>query len=71
MKQIKILVVDDIEKSRKLLERIIKKNNDYLIINAENGTKALEKVKRENPDLILLDIVMPDINGFEVAKRLV
>ena len=41
----------------------------YKIINAYNGKEAIEKIKSENPDLILLDLIMPEKNGFEVLEE--
>ncbi len=70
MKNIKILIVDDIEKSRKLLDRILKKFTKFEIIQAESGAKAIEIIKREVPDIILLDIIMPDISGYDVANQI-
>ncbi|MBI5555343.1 MAG: response regulator [Elusimicrobia bacterium] len=65
----KILVVDDEPHVRILLKSRLEANG-YAVVTAYGGTQALEKVKEEKPDLILLDIVMPDLNGYEVAQRL-
>ena len=45
-------------------------NEKFKIVTAGNGTQALEQVKKENPDLVLLDVMMPDISGFEVAQQM-
>lgn len=65
----KILVVDDVI-SNVLLLRVLLNNEKFNVVTAENGVDALEKVYTEKPDLILLDVMMPDISGFEVASRL-
>ena len=63
-----ILVVDDEAWNRTLVEAILS-DNDYRVIEAENGPEALERVAQELPDLILLDIMMPGIDGLEVLRR--
>ena len=65
----KILIIEDEE----LLYNILKKKLElegYEVSIAENGGEGLEKVKKINPDLILLDIVMPEKGGFEVMEEL-
>jgi len=65
----KILVVDDNGFMRKLLETRLKANN-YQPILAEGAEEALEKIQHEKPDLILLDVGMPGMNGFQFAKKI-
>ena len=65
----KILVVDDVQSNVLLLKALLGREG-FNIIYAMNGTEALEKVKSESPDLVLLDVMMPDMDGFEVAGRL-
>ena len=65
----KILVVDDVQSNVLLLKALLGREG-FGIEYAMNGTEALEKVKSEHPDLILLDVMMPDMDGFEVAGRL-
>jgi len=65
----KILIVDDEARNRKLLTRILKHGN-YEIFQASNGKEALERVHTCKPDIILLDIIMPEMDGFEVTRRL-
>ena len=65
----KILVVDD-DSALAATIKIALEQASYKVLVAENGTKGLEMARRELPDLILLDIVMPDINGIEVLKIL-
>jgi two-component system, sensor histidine kinase and response regulator len=64
-----ILVVDDNPANLKVLGTILKTNGLSPAI-AQSGANALKSIKRKQPDLILLDIMMPDMDGFEVCKRL-
>jgi CheY-like chemotaxis protein len=65
----KVLVVDDTPRNIQLLDAILSPRG-YTVIAASSGTEALEKVRSEAPDLVLLDIVMPKMSGYEVAQRL-
>lgn len=65
----KILIVDDIPANLNVLYDTLAKEN-YEVLAAPSGEIALKNAQRANPDLILLDIVMPDINGYEVCRRL-
>lgn len=65
----KILIVEDNQDSRELAVKVLK-NKGYQTIEASDGEEALEKASAEKPDLILLDISIPKIDGYEVAKRL-
>jgi sigma-B regulation protein RsbU (phosphoserine phosphatase) len=65
----RILIVDDEPFNIEYLEQELE-DHDYVTINAENGWVALERVSAEAPDLILLDILMPEMDGFEVLDRL-
>jgi len=67
--KMRILVVDDEAPMLKLLETILKKDG-YDVIKAQNGFDALEIVKTERIDLVISDIKMPKMNGFELLKRL-
>ncbi len=62
----KILIVDDVV-SNVLLLKILLTNEKFQVSTAANGNQCLEKVKTEHPDLILLDVMMPDLSGFDVA----
>jgi sigma-B regulation protein RsbU (phosphoserine phosphatase) len=64
-----ILIVDDIAKNIQVLGSILLKDG-YAISYATNGHQALEMVGTENYDLILLDIMMPELDGFEVCRRI-
>lgn len=65
----KILIADDIKQNVKLL-RVILTASEYDVIEAYDGEEALEKAKGEHPDLILLDIMMPKVTGYEVCQKL-
>lgn len=65
----KILIVDDVM-SNVLLLKVLLTNEKFAIATASNGRQALEQVEKENPDLVLLDVMMPDMSGFEIAQHL-
>lgn len=65
----KVLVVDDNEPNLELLQAYLEEL-ECETIPARSGAEALELVRRERPDLILLDVMMPEMSGFEVCKRL-
>ncbi|MBM4136754.1 MAG: response regulator [Nitrospira sp.] len=65
----KILIVEDNEDSRELVVKVLK-NKGYLTVEAVDGEDAIEKAMAERPDLILMDISIPKIDGYEVTKRL-
>lgn len=65
----KVLIVDDVQSNILLLKALLGKDG-YKIVTAMNGAEALKQVESEMPDLILLDVMMPEMDGFEVAKRL-
>ena len=62
----KILIVDDVV-SNVLLLKILLTKEKFQICTANNGTQCIEQAKKEKPDLILLDVMMPDLNGFDTA----
>ena len=65
----KILIVDDELDTLLQLKRALEME-DFKVIEAQDGIEALEKVRAETPDLILLDLMLPKIQGFEVCQRL-
>ncbi len=69
IKDSKILIVDDNQSNRELLERRLNKYN-FVCIQAAGGLQALDILKNENIDLILLDVLMPDMNGIEVLNEI-
>jgi two-component system cell cycle response regulator len=66
----KILVVDDLPENVFMLQDRLE-HEGYEVVTAYDGNSGIEKAKSELPDLILLDVMMPDINGIEVCKNLV
>lgn len=64
-----ILIIDDEIVSRATLEALLEMP-DYTLVFAENGPQGLEKAETLTPHLVLLDVMMPGMNGFEVCRRL-
>ena len=69
LSQVNILIVEDSPTQTKLL-RLILEENGYLVDSTINGVQALESVRRKKPDLIITDIVMPEMDGFALCKAL-
>jgi signal transduction histidine kinase/DNA-binding response OmpR family regulator len=65
----KILVVDDVPTNRRLLSSVLKASG-HVTLQAENGAAALELIHNERPDLVVTDILMPVMDGFELARRI-
>ena len=68
-KSAKILVVDDDPDMREALQ-IILESAGYIVVMAEDGEQCLSKLKEERPDMLILDLLMPRMDGFEVCKAL-
>jgi twitching motility two-component system response regulator PilH len=64
-----ILVIDDSPTERHVLVDLLTRNG-YQVITAENGEEGIEKAKAEQPDLILMDVVMPGLNGYQATRTL-
>ena len=67
--EIRVLVVEDNETNRYLLRFILEKNG-YEVVEARDGVTGVELAIQEKPDLILMDIQLPDINGLDATKRI-
>jgi two-component system cell cycle response regulator DivK len=65
----KVLYIEDNQSNRLLVLRVLAAEG-HTVLEAENGLEGLEVAQRERPDLILVDISMPDLDGYEVAARL-
>lgn len=65
----RILVVDDDKNTRLLLKAVIQSEN-YQVFTAENGTEALQVMDREHIDLVVLDVMMPEMDGYEFTRTL-
>jgi len=66
---IRVLVVDDEENIREVLTYVLEIYG-FIADTAKDGTEALEKIAREKPDIIILDVIMPRMGGFELCRRL-
>lgn len=65
---IHVLVVDDIQLIRQRLSAILSEHSEFVVVaEASNGGEAIEKAREYQPDVVLLDISMPDLNGLEAA----
>ena len=69
MERKKILLVDD-SSTVLLMEKMILSRSPYDLVTAADGQEGLDKAVAERPDLILLDVIMPRMDGFEVVRRL-
>jgi DNA-binding response OmpR family regulator len=67
--QLKVMLVDDEDSIRKIVEHLVLKEG-YDFCYATDGEKALQMFAREIPDLIILDVMLPEIDGFEVCRRI-
>ncbi len=65
----KILVIEDDQSMQRIYKTKLEQEG-YEVVQALNGEEGIKKTKKENPDLIILDLVLPEINGFEVLKKL-
>jgi two-component system, chemotaxis family, chemotaxis protein CheY len=66
----RILIVDDSETTRRILRAIVHSRNWKVCGEAETGHSGIAKFQELKPDLVLIDLAMPDINGIEAAKRM-
>ena len=69
MKALKVLIVDDSETSRRMLRAVLW-SRQWSVCEAENGRTGIQKFKKLNPDAVVLDLAMPDMDGMETAKRM-
>lgn len=65
-----ILIVDDAAFMRMMIKDILTKNGYNVVGEAENGLKAIEKYNETKPDLILMDITMPEMDGIQALKKI-
>jgi two-component system chemotaxis response regulator CheY len=64
----KILIVDDSMAARMLMKGFFSDENSFMILEAENGERAVDIYKRESPDITFLDLTMPVMDGFEALR---
>jgi threonine synthase len=65
-----VAIVDDSPDARRLIRRILQSQGNFTIHEAESGKQALSLVEKEHPDLIILDLMMPEMDGFAVLDAL-
>ncbi|MDM8533111.1 response regulator [Clostridiaceae bacterium HSG29] len=65
-----ILIVDDAAFMRMMIKDVLTKNNYDVVGEAENGKKGIEKYQELNPELVIMDITMPEVNGIEAVKKI-
>jgi two-component system chemotaxis response regulator CheY len=65
-----ILVVDDAAFMRMMIKDVLSKNGFEICGEAENGARAIEKFKELNPDLVIMDITMPEVDGIQAVKEI-
>jgi threonine synthase len=66
----KIAIVEDTLEARRLIRRILQSQGNFTILEAENGREGLDLIQRELPDLVILDLMMPELDGFSVIEAL-
>jgi threonine synthase len=66
----RVAVVDDSPEARRLIRRILQSQGDFDIFEAVDGREAIELVNRERPDLVILDLMMPEVDGFAVLETI-
>lgn len=67
---LRILIVDDSETTRRILRVIVRSREWTVCGEAENGRSGIRQFQKLRPDLVLIDLAMPDINGIEAARRM-
>lgn len=65
----KILIIEDDDFFRELIRKKLLSSKDFEIIEAVDGEKGVEEMKEKKPDLVLLDLLLPNVDGFEVLSR--
>jgi threonine synthase len=65
-----IAIVDDHPHARRLIRRILQSQGEYTIYEATNGREAIELARKEHPDVMILDLMMPEVDGFSVLDAL-
>ncbi|MDE6873263.1 MAG: response regulator, partial [Lachnospiraceae bacterium] len=70
MEKINVLIVDDNARTVSMLEEIVQADEEMAVIGkAENGLEALEMIKEKEPDVVLLDLIMPKLDGLGVLEK--
>jgi len=66
----RIAIVEDDPDARRLLRRVLQARGEYQVFEAGGGREGIELVRRHRPDLVLLDLMMPEVDGFEVLEAI-
>ena len=66
----RILIADDHEITRRGMRSLLESHRDVVVCEAQNGAEAVEKTKEMNPDLVILDVSMPVLDGFSAARQI-
>jgi len=66
----RVLLVDDISDFRRAARQLLERHGFAVVAEAETGISGIERAQEHRPDLVLVDVQLPDIDGFEVTKRL-
>jgi DNA-binding response OmpR family regulator len=66
----KVLIIDDNEQDRKIAERFLRKSGYTDVVTAETGEEGLLKTESEKPDIVIIDTMLPGINGFETCQKI-
>jgi threonine synthase len=66
----RIAIVEDNPDARRLLRRVLQARGEYQIFEAAGGQEGIDLVRRERPDLVLLDLMMPEVDGFQVLETI-
>lgn len=70
--EIKVIIADDEELSRKRIHNLLSEHPEFSVVSeCENGLQAIDRINTEKPNLVFMDVQMPDLNGFEVLKHIV
>jgi threonine synthase len=65
-----VVIIEDDPDARRLLRRVLQARGEYQIFEAEGGQEGIELVRRHHPDLVLLDLMMPGVDGFDVLETI-
>jgi CheY-like chemotaxis protein len=66
----RVLIIDDNVAFRATVRRLLEREGFVVVVEVGSGLRGLDEAKRQKPDLVLLDVQLPDLDGFEVAERL-
>lgn len=70
MKQLRVLIVEDEPDNQAIVRAVVEEMVGYSAVLADDGVEALSRVSEEPPELVLLDLMLPKLDGYEVARRL-